>query len=323
VSIDRTGCIECVVNLSEGRDLEAIDVVAALAGTTLLDVHTDPEHHRSVLTLAGGASEVEDAARAVVRGAMDHLDLRSHQGIHPRLGVADVVPFVPLAPGLAGTASLPPSPAAATSRGPVGLGGVVAIRNRFARWAGTELDLPCFLYGPERSLPDLRRQAFRSLPPDAGPSPPPPTAGASSLGARHVLVAYNLWITMPSGGETADSETVQEATLDLARRCATAVRGPAVRALGLPVGGGAQVSCNLTDPEVVGIADLYDAVAGQVEAHGGVVARAELVGLAPLDALENIPRHRWKELDLGEERTIEARLAGAGHSTSGRNGWSG
>ncbi|HWW54891.1 MAG TPA: hypothetical protein VNY84_14025, partial [Acidimicrobiales bacterium] len=168
----------------------------------------------------------------------------------------------------------------------------VAARDRFATWAGDELSLPCFVYGPQRSLPDVRRGAFTTLAPDAGPASPHRTAGACAVGARPVLVAYNLWLA--------------DADLSVARRVATAVRSPGVRTLGLAVGSHTQVSCNLIDPYVTGPAQVYDAVTAQVG-----VARAELVGLLPDEVLRTVPTTRWAALDLDQSKTIEARLASA------------
>jgi len=256
--------LECVINVSEGRRAEVVAVIAEAAGDALLDVHTDAHHNRSVLTVVG-----EEPARAVAAAAVATIDLRHHAGVHPRIGAVDVVPFAPLAGGT--------------------LEAAIAARDRFARWAGQALALPCFHYGPERSLPDVRRQAFVRLPPDAGPARPHRTAGACAVGARRAMVAYNLWVAT-----------------DLARAkvIAGGLRGPRVRALGLPVGDAVQVSMNLLSPEVVGPAAVYDLVAAQVP-----IVRAELVGLAPAAAVHRIGRRRWSELDLAEERTIEARLA--------------
>jgi glutamate formiminotransferase / 5-formyltetrahydrofolate cyclo-ligase len=267
--VRRWGVLECVVNVSEGRDGAVISRLAAAAGQCLLDVHTDPHHHRSVLTLAG--ADVEDAARAVTAEAVARLDLRSHGGAHPRLGVVDVVPFVPLEGSTIVDA--------------------VAARDRFLEWAGTELALPGFAYGPERTLPEVRRSAWVTLAPDAGPTTPHPTAGAVCAGARPVLVAYNVWL---AGGVGPDE----------ARRVAAAVRRPGgVRALGLDVGGRAQVSMNLVDPSAVGPAAAFDSVRALV-----AVDRGELVGLLPAAALAAVPPDRWDELDLAPSRTIEARL---------------
>ena len=253
------------MNVSEGRDRRALDAIAGAAGDCLLDVHADPHHNRAVLTLAGPA--VEAAARAVTVEAIRRIDIRLHVGVHPRLGSVDVVPFVPL------TGST--------------LVDAVGARDRFATWAGgPELGVPCFLYGPERTLPDVRRGAFTALDPDSGPAVAHPTAGAICVGARPMLVAYNVWL-----GAEADVAT--------ARDVARAVRGPAVRALGLDVGGRAQVSMNLVDPEAVGPAAAYDAVAARAPVSG-----AELVGLVPRAVLDAVSPSRWAELDLSPERTL-------------------
>jgi glutamate formiminotransferase len=261
------GILECVINVSEGRDQRVVDAIADAGRACLLDVHSDRHHHRSVVTLAGDG--LEEAARAVATEAVRRLDVRLHTGVHPRLGVVDVVPFVPL------DASTPVD--------------ALAARDRFARWAADELGVPCFLYGPERSLPEVRRAAFTGLLPDVGPPTAHPTAGAVCVGARQVLVAYNVWL---AGGPGE------------ARRVAAAVRDPHVRALGLDLGGRAQVSMNLLDPVILGPDQAYDAVAALSEVTG-----AELVGLVPAAVLDRVPAQRWAELDLDPSRTIEARLA--------------
>jgi glutamate formiminotransferase len=278
--------IECVINVSEGRDRDLLDRLATTAGPDLLDVHSDPDHHRTVFTVVG-----VDAPRALAAAAVAAIDLTTHAGVHPRLGAVDVVPFVPL---------FDSTPADA-----------VAARDDFARWAARELGVPCFLYGPLgepavadggrhpagwadwpdcRTLPTVRREAWHPLPPDAGPGTPHPTAGSMSVGARPVLVAYNLWLA--------------DADLAVAKEIARSLRGPAVRALGLEVAGHAQVSCNLVDPLTVSPAEVADAVSAQAR-----VERAELVGLVPRAVLDRIDRRRWASLDLGEDRTIEDRLA--------------
>lgn len=276
--------LECVANVSEGRDRATLDDLSAAGGPCLLDLHHDPDHNRAVITLAGPG--VEEAVRAVAALAVARLDLGHHLGAHPRLGVVDVVPFVPL--------------------GHSPMTDAVAARDRFATWAAATLRLPCFLYGPPgtgRSLPEIRRLAFAAaaasaasasgLAPDTGPQRPHPTAGAACVGARGPLVAYNLWLG--------------RADLDRARAVARSLRGPALRALGLDVGGTAQVSCNLVSPLALGPAQAYDAVAALVP-----VARAELVGLVPAAVLARVPERRWAQLDLGPDRTIESRLARAG-----------
>jgi glutamate formiminotransferase len=269
--------LECVINVSEGRDDDVLGALRTAAGASLLDLHADRHHNRAVLTLAG--SEVERSARSVTGTGVRLIDVTRHAGAHPRLGAVDVVPFVPIH-------------GAAMER-------ALGARDRFAAWASEELGVPCFLYGPERPLPDLRREAFRSLAPDLGPSEPHPTAGAICCGARPALIAYNLWL-------------VPGTDVTVASRIATAVRGPAVRALGLDLEGVAQVSLNLLDWTVVGPEEAYDRVAALAEEAGSRVDRAELVGLAPAGALLAIKERRWPRLGLNSAQTIEARLAVAG-----------
>lgn len=269
-----------MVNVSEGRDASVLRALGIAAGSHLLDIHADHHHHRSVLTLAG--PQVAEAVRRVVSEAVARIDLRSHRGSHPRLGAADVVPFTPLEGSL--------------------LDDAVAARDHFANWAAESLGIPCFVFGPERSLPDVRRGAFTALAPATGPDRPHPRAGAVSVGARGPLLAYNLWL--------APGTDVQ-----VARQVAVAIRGPGIRALGLDLDGAAQVSCNLIDPLAVGPDAAFDAVARHV-----TIARAELVGLLPARVLEAIPASRRRTLDLSPSRTIEARLEQAGLDVAGRGG---
>jgi glutamate formiminotransferase len=276
--------LECVVNVSEGVDRPLLDALATKAGPSLLDLHADPDHNRSVFTLAGPA--VEAAVQALATLATERIDLRSHGGAHPRLGALDVVPFVPLAPD------------GAPARPGHDLSEALAARRRFAQWAGAELGLPCFLYGPERSLPDVRRHAFVDLVPDTGPPHPHPSAGACAVGARPTLVAYNLWL------DTKDLST--------ARAVAATVRRPEVRTLGLAMSAGTQVSCNLLDPWTTGPAQVYDAVADRAAERGVRISRAELVGLVPRAVVEAVPPERRAVLDLSFDRSVEARLDGSG-----------
>lgn len=257
--------LECVVNISEGRARSVVEAIAATAGPDLLDIHADSHHNRAVLTLVG-----ENAPRAVAQEAVRRLDLRSHRGVHPRLGVVDVVPFVPL--------------------GGATLTDAVEARDRFARWIADELDVPALVYGPERSLPELRRRAFDDLPPYAGPATPHPRAGAVAVGARPPLVAWNAYLG--------------DSNLEAAKRIAATIRGPQLRALGLPIGDEVQVSMNLIAPEVTGPAEAWDLVAQ----HASIV-RAELVGLIPAAVLKRVAPSRWSQLDLSEDRTIEASIA--------------
>ena len=270
--------LECVVNISEGTQGDLLSAFREIARPALLDLHADAFHNRAVLTLAGAGDDLHQAVAALTRLALATLDLARHEGVHPRLGVVDVVPFVDLAD--------PWAPATTAS---------IAARDRYARWAAQELDLPCFLYGPERALPEIRRSAWRTLDPDVGPRRPHPTAGAVCVGARPVLVAYNLVLSAPD--------------IERARVIAAGLRRPGLRTLALVTGPDVQISCNLTDPLRLRPDHVYDLIDGALRAAGqGAprIARAELVGLLPEAVLAAIPAKRWDALALAPDRTIEA-----------------
>ena len=256
--------LECVINISEGRNTAILAALAQSCAGDLLDVHSDSDHNRSVFTMVG-----VDAPRALTRAAVSALTINDHSGVHPRIGVVDVVPFVPLVNSTMHDAQ--------------------KARDEFAAWAAVELNVPCFLYGTERTLPDIRKTAWTSLMPDTGLHVPHITAGAMCVGVREPLVAYNLWL-----------ENVDLATT---RRIASAVRTANIRTLGLQVGAFTQVSVNLIQPMNAGPNDVYDAVA-----QHAVVHHAELVGLLPASVLATISRDRWENLDLSVEQTIEWRL---------------
>lgn len=267
--------LECVVNISEGRNIALLAGLAEALTGHLLDVHTDADHNRSVFTLVG-----EEAPRLLTRLVTGRLSIAEHVGVHPRLGVVDVVPFVPLS----GTEMAEAERA----------------RDDFARWVAADLSVPVFTYGTHRTLPFIRGHAWRDLPPDFGPADPHPTAGAVCAGAREPLVAYNVWLG--------------DCPLSTAQGIAREVRTDHIRTLGLQVGGFTQVSMNLVSPGAANPMHAFDAVASRAARHGISEIRAELVGLVPADVLSAIPGGRWEELDLSEDRTIEARLAAAGIS---------
>ena len=267
--------LECVVNVSEGRDAGVLAELSASVSGALLDVHSDPHHNRSVFTLVG-----EDAPRTLTTRCVETLRIDSHEGVHPRLGVVDVVPFVPLAGSTFADA--------------------VRARDEYAAWVAGTHGVPAFLYGTGATLPQLRREAWNGRLPDAGPAKPHPTAGAVCVGARTVLVAYNVWLDSPDPGP--------------ARRIAAAVRTGHVRTLGLVTGTHTQVSMNLIEPAAEGPAGVVDRIIPLAAQEGVAVLRCELVGLLPAGVLAGIPRERWNDLDVSESRTIEARLEAAGIS---------
>ena len=257
--------LESIVNVSEGQNSFVLGEFASALKNDCLDVHSDPDHHRSVFTMVG-----TQAPRTLSALAVDALSLTRHEGVHPRIGIVDVVPFVPLVGSTMNEA--------------------LQARNEFAEWAWTELRVPSFFYGPERTLPDIRRRAWNELSPDVGDATPHATAGAMCVGVREPLIAYNVWL--------ADADLAE------AKRISSLVRSAHVRTLGLQVGRFTQVSMNLIQPDFVGPMAAYDSVSAHAQ-----VDRAELVGLLPVSVLEQIPRNRWEQLDLAMEKTIEWRLA--------------
>lgn len=259
--------IECVINISEGRDVVAIRRLEEACANSLLDIHTDADHNRSVFTLYG-SSLFEDLCALADQAALE-LDISIHSGVHPRLGVLDVVPFIPLVESSEAEAQL--------------------MSLRFASYLSDTLDIPTFLYGNSRTLPWVRKHAFVDLAPDRGPSQPHPHLGASVVGVRDPLVAFNMIV-----------DTTPQAAVELARE----LRSGQLRVLVFEVGAGTQFSTNLIAPLQYGPWDLYEDVRSRVD-----VSSCELVGLVPKAVLNNIKRERWDLLDLSESRTIEARIS--------------
>jgi glutamate formiminotransferase/glutamate formiminotransferase/formiminotetrahydrofolate cyclodeaminase len=259
-----------VPNFSEGRDGATIDALAAaLSRAELLDVHSDPDHNRSVFTLVGGEEELVDALLAGVACARERIDLRRHEGAHPRIGAADVVPLVALDPADRERAR--------------------ACALRLGERIGAELGLPVFLYGdsaPGRGPAFFRRGGpaelqrridAGELAPDFGPRQLDERAGGVIVGARRPLIAFNVDLL------TDDVE--------VARAIASVVREtgggfPGVRALGLalPSLGRVQVSMNVEDYEAAALHEIVERVAEEARARGVEIAGAELVGLMPAGA---------------------------------------
>ena len=264
---------ECVINISEGRESERLAAFSLAAGNSLRDLHADPDHHRSVFTLINDPDGLSRDVRHLIANVVATLNINEHHGVHPRMGVVDVVPFVALHPEQTDRA--------------------IALRNETAEWMGTELGVPTFLYGYERPLPDVRRGAVHDLLPDFGPPRPHPTAGATAVGQRDILIAWNLWI--------------EGISLSDARHIAREIRSPDVRALGMLVQGTVQVSCNVIDVRQTHLSTVYDRVQ-ELLPQGGRILRSELVGLAPRLVLESEDQARWEELGLRPDSTIESRI---------------
>ena len=264
--------LESVPNFSEGRDPEAIAALESALSRPgrLLDVHTDWDHHRSVFTIVGSGNELVESLAAGISTAAERIDLRRHEGAHPRIGAADVVPLVPLRPE--------DEPAAREA--------ALALAAR----VGDDLGVPVFLYG--RLTEDRREPAFfrrggpeelqrridsGELAPDRGPATLHPTAGGVLIGVRRPLIAFNV--------------NLRGASVETAREIAALVRErdggfPGVRALGLdlPKAGLVQVSMNVTDWEAAALHTIVATIVAEVEARGAEVAGSELVGLMPAGA---------------------------------------
>ncbi|HXS95856.1 MAG TPA: glutamate formimidoyltransferase [Candidatus Limnocylindrales bacterium] len=274
--------VECVPNFSEGRDAAKIDAIAdaiAAGGGTVLHRTLDPDHNRAVITFIGHPDRIAEAALRGVGRAAELIDLRDHRGVHPRIGGADVVPFVPLAG--------------------VTMDDCVRIAESAGERIATELGIPVYLYDraarrPEnRSLADIRRGEFEALRdlavtdplrrPDFGETLHP-TAGASAVGARKILIAFNV--------------NLDSADLTAARTIARKVRAtsgglPHVKAMGVLLRSRniAQVSMNLTDFEVTPLHVAYDAVRAEAARLGVAILESEIIGLAPREAVESAAAH--------------------------------
>ncbi len=270
-----TDWIECVPNFSEGRDPAVIDALAdavqSVNGAHLLDVHADRAHHRSVFTMAGAVVPVCEAVFRATQVATERIDLTRHSGEHPRLGATDVVPLIPLE--------------GAT------IEDCVALARSLATRIARELHIPVFLYGHSapRRLSDLRRGGVAALEaglragsvpdPEYGPGSLHPTAGATAVGARGFLVAYNVFL------ETSEKSVAE----GVAARVRTSGGGlPGVQAKGFDVAGRAQVSMNLLDVDTTTPMHAYEAVARLAKDAGVEVSESEFVGLVPERAVEGL-----------------------------------
>jgi len=292
--------IECVPNVSEGRRTEVVaamaDAVRAAAGVRLLDVQSDASHNRSVITLAGDAAGVERAVLALVERAAADIDLRTHRGEHPRMGAVDVVPFVPI-----DGVTMADCVALAKKVG-------AAIADRFA--------IPVYLYEEaatdpgRKNLEDIRRGEFEGLAakmtapewkPDFGPAAPHPSAGATVVGARMPLIAYNI--------------NLATNRLDVAKKIAAAIRQSSggfrfVKAAGFKLEdrGIVQVSMNLTNYEKTPIFRVFEVVKREAERYGVQVLESEIVGLVPAAALNAAAEYYLQIEGFKPEQVLENKL---------------
>jgi len=283
--------LESVPNFSEGRDQATIDAIgdALAAQARLLDVHSDADHNRSVYTIVGSEEELGAALVAAVRVAIERIDLREHDGAHPCIGAADVVPIVPIRP----------EDAERARRAALAIGARIGA-----------LGLPVFLYAPPERGPAYYRRGGRAtlaqrlesgeVVADFGPSELHATAGGVILGARSPLIAFNVNL---------------RGSLSVAREVAAVVRErgggfPGVRALGLelPRAGLVQVSMNVEDWEAEALHDIVDRIAAEAEARGADVAGSELVGLMPAGAAVAAAGAMLRIDGFDASRVLELRL---------------
>jgi len=291
--------LECVPNISEGRIQEKISSIAEEVikhkGVKLLDVSSDRDHHRSVFTFIGEPEAVKDAAFSLTMKALDLIDMREHTGGHPRLGAVDVVPFVPI-------------------QG-VEMGEAVRVAHEFGRALGRR-GIPIFFYEeaatrPERKdLPSIRKGECEGLveklndpqwKPDEGPDQFNPKSGATVVGARFPLIAYNV--------------NLKTKELAVAREIAKKVRFqdggfPHVRAMGVDLKekGLVQVSMNLTDYRVTNIPKVYEFITKEALKKGVEIEGSEIVGLVPLGVLEGIVQNSLKCPGFSVRQVIEQRI---------------
>ncbi len=286
--------VECVPNFSEGRDPVIVASIARAVSSTpgapLLDTTSDQDHNRSVLTFAGTPQAVVEAAVAATRAAVEKIDLTRHAGVHPKLGAADVIPFVPVH------------------------GVTLEQCAGFAREAGAriwdELRVPVYLYEAAALRPEclrlenVRRLAPHGLPPDIGEGKHA-TAGVSVVGARKFLIAWNINLrTIDVAAARAIARAIRESSGGF----------PAVKSIGLPLEsrGQSQVSINLVDFEQTPLYVIFDAVKNMCEEKGIEIAGSELIGMIPAAALESSRGHDLRWENMRPELILENRMRDAG-----------
>ena len=292
--------LECVPNFSESSDERVLssiaDALTSVKGVRLLDVCKDPDHNRTVFTFIGGPGAVEKGAAAACDRALASIDMCKHRGVHPRIGAVDVVPFVPIS-GL-------------------GMRDAVEAAHRFGRAFAERNRIPVYFYGeaalrPERKeLSHIRRGGYEGLEkklsdsqwvPDAGPALFDPCKGATAVGAREPLIAYNINLN------TSD--------LNIARKIAGEIRQSggglrSVKAIGVPLKsrGIVQVSMNLTNYRETPVKTVFDLVAEKARRQGVEVLESEIVGLVPAGAMKGITPGDLKILNFSDSLIIESHL---------------
>lgn len=302
--------VECIANFSDARRPQVVEqIIAAIlsvGGVSLLDRHSDLDHNRTVLTFVGTPDEVEEAAFRAIARAAELINLDQHRGEHPRIGATDVVPFVPISG--------------------VEMADCILMARRLGQRVGNELNIPVYLYEaaatrPERqNLENIRRGQYEALKdeiathPDRTPDYGPArlgTAGATVIGARQPLIAFNVYLT------TGD--------VSIAKKIARTIRHSSgglryVKGLGLLVEGQAQVSMNLTNFHDTPLAQVVEMIRREAARYGCAIHHSELVGLIPQEALTQAAQWYLQLDDFEPEQILEQRLAAAGTENSGQPG---
>ena len=295
-----TSLVECIPNFSEARRPEVVEaIVAAIsaAGVTVLDRHSDSDHNRTVVTYVGTPEAVEEAAFQAIKKAADLIDLGQHTGAHPRIGATDVVPFVPISG--------------------VTMEDCIAMARRLGERVGKELGIPVYLYEEAATQPDrvnlenIRRGQYEGLKaeietnperkPDFGPARLGP-AGATVIGARHPLIAYNVYLN-------TDDISIAYAIAKKIRQSSGGL--PAVKALGMLVDGRAQVSMNLTNFRQTSVATVVEEIRKEAKKLKTTIHHSELVGLIPQEALIDSAVSSLQLDGFQPEQILEYRLYGA------------
>ncbi len=283
--------IECVPNFSEGRDIAKVraivDAIAAAPGVRIVGWESDVDHNRSVVTFAG---EPDDVMEGAIRGAgkaAELIDLNRHQGVHPRVGAADVIPFVPLAEST--------------------MDDCIAIAYRTGEQLWRRFGIPVYFYESaalrenRRRLEKVRRAGFDGAPPDIGDIASHPTVGASVVGARGFLIAYNVNL------DTADPNIAREIAKKI-RESSGGFRFVKAMGLFLPSRNCAQVSMNLTKFSEIPMGQVYDAIAAEATALGTKIAASQLIGLIPQRAFDLAPDFFRRIDNFDDSRIIETQL---------------
>jgi glutamate formiminotransferase len=283
--------IECVPNFSEGRDTAVVREIAAaissVAGVTLLGWEADADHHRSVITCAGLPDAVREAAVLGVGAAAQRIDLNKHHGVHPRVGAADVVPFVPLEGST--------------------LDDCVTIAHQAGEQIWERFRVPVYFYeaaalvSERRPLQTVRRKGFDGKPPDIGDLAAHPTAGAVMVGARHFLIAYNVNLATPD-------VTIAQAIAKEIRESSGGFRFVKAMGLHLDSSNQAQVSMNLTNFADIPLDRLYETIAQEAVRLRTSIVESELIGFIPKAAFEKSPDFFRRTRGFTESRIIENRL---------------